>query len=295
MYDNFKKTKNFNKLTRTYKVSKNEKSLEKKEEYELIYKWQNYGDKKSLNRLLGAYKKLVVSFSKRYLGYGLPQEDLINEGMLGLINAINKFEISKGFRLSTYSMWWIKAMMQDYVMKNWSIVKNGNTAAQKALFFNFNKIKKLINHDSSQYMGIDEVKKISEILNIKTLDIENLESRLRGGDKSLNQKVYQDNDKVELISLLKDESPNLDAQFEKKNDNKLKQKWIYEAINHLNKREKFIISERKLNDKPQTLDKIGRELKISKERVRQIEANSLKKLKKIILEISEEPKNFFIN
>ena len=91
MYDNFKKTKNFNKLTRTYKVSKNEKSLEKKEQYELIYKWQNYGDKKSLNRLLGAYKKLVVSFSKRYLGYGLPQEDLINEGMLGLINAINKF------------------------------------------------------------------------------------------------------------------------------------------------------------------------------------------------------------
>ena len=222
MYNNFRNSKKFDKLNNKFILNINEKSIEKNEEYDLISKWQNHQDKRSLNRLLGAYKKLVVSFSRKYLSYGLSQEDLIQEGMMGLIYAINKFKISKGFRLSTYSVWWIKAMMQNYILKNWSIVKNGSTASQKTLFFNFNKIKKMINFDSLQHMGIGEVEKVAKILNLKPLDVQNLENRLRTGDESLNKNVYDNNDKVELLSLLQDDSPTLDVQFQNKNDNKLK-------------------------------------------------------------------------
>ena len=138
-----------------YKFKVKEKLLEKEEEYNLISSWQNTKNNKALNKLLKSYKKLVVSISKKFISYGLPQEDLIQEGTMGLMYAIEKFDISKGFRLSTYSHWWIRAMIQDYIIKNWSIVKNGSTASQKILFFSFNKIKKLINFDSLKTMDIN--------------------------------------------------------------------------------------------------------------------------------------------
>jgi len=272
-----------------------EKLLTKDEEYKLIGNWQKNKSNKSLDKLLKAYKKLVVSFSKKYFSYGLPQEDLIQEGMMGLMYAIEKFDISRGFRLSTYANWWIKAMMQDYILKNWSIVKSGSTASQKILFFSFNKVKKLINFDSLNTMDIEQVEKISKTLKIKTLDIENLQTRLKMGDQSLNKTITEDNASVELISLLKDDSPTQDNIFENLNDTQLKQKWIFQSINSLNEREQFIINSRQLNEKPKTLDEIGKQLKISKERVRQIESSSLKKLRKNILEISNEPKDFFVN
>ena len=297
MYNNFnsfspRKIKN---AKYVYNQSVNEKSLEKKEEYELIYNWQQFKNKKSLNRLLGAYKKLVVSFAKKYLSYGLPQEDLIQEGMMGLMYAIERFDISRGFRLSTYAHWWIKAMIHDFILKNWSIVKNGSTASQRILFFSFNKIKNLINLNSLNTLGRDEVSKIAKILNIKPIYIENLQYRLKLGDKSLNKTINESNDSVELISLLEDKSPTQDIIFQNNNDRGLKQKWIFEAMTRLNERERFIINKRKFTDKPETLDQIGKELKISKERVRQIEVDSLSKLKKNILEISKESKEFFIN
>jgi RNA polymerase sigma factor, sigma-70 family len=149
-----------------YKFKVKEKLLEKEEEYNLISSWQNTKNNKALNKLLKSYKKLVVSISKKFISYGLPQEDLIQEGTMGLMYAIEKFDISKGFRLSTYSHWWIRAMIQDYIIKNWSIVKTGSTASQKILFFSFNKIKKLINFDSLKTMDINEVEKISKILNM---------------------------------------------------------------------------------------------------------------------------------
>ena len=141
-----------------------EKLLTKDEEYKLISNWQKNKNNKSLDKLIKAYKKLVVSFSKKYFSYGLPQEDLIQEGMMGLMYGIEKFDISRGFRLSTYANWWIKAMMQDYILKNWSIVKSGSTASQKILFFSFNKVKKLINFDSLNTMDIEQVEKISKTL-----------------------------------------------------------------------------------------------------------------------------------
>ena len=272
-----------------------EKLLTKDEEYKLISNWQKNKNNKSLDKLIKAYKKLVVSFAKKYFSYGLPQEDLIQEGMMGLMYGIEKFDISRGFRLSTYANWWIKAMMQDYILKNWSIVKSGSTASQKILFFSFNKVKKLINFDSLNTMDIEQVEKISKTLKMKTLDIENLQTRLKMGDQSLNKTITEDNASVELISLLKDDSPTQDDIFQNLNDTQLKQKWIFQSINALNEREQFIINSRQLNEKPKTLDEIGKQLKISKERVRQIESSSLKKLKKNILEISNEPKDFFVN
>ena len=272
-----------------------EKLLTKDEEYKLISNWQKNKNNKSLDKLIKAYKKLVVSFAKKYFSYGLPQEDLIQEGMMGLMYGIEKFDISRGFRLSTYANWWIKAMMQDYILKNWSIVKSGSTASQKILFFSFNKVKKLINFDSLNTMDIEQVEKISKTLKMKTLDIENLQTRLKMGDQSLNKTISEDNASVELISLLKDSSPTQDDIFQNLNDTQLKQKWIFQSINALNEREQFIINSRQLNEKPKTLDEIGKQLKISKERVRQIESSSLKKLRKNILEISNEPKDFFVN
>ena len=215
--------------------------------------------------------------------------------MMGLMYGIEKFDISRGFRLSTYANWWIKAMMQDYILKNWSIVKSGSTASQKILFFSFNKVKKLINFDSLNTMDIEQVEKISKNLKMKTLDIENLQTRLKMGDQSLNKTITEDNASVELISLLKDDSPTQDDIFQNLNDTQLKQKWIFQSINALNEREQFIINSRQLNEQPKTLDEIGKQLKISKERVRQIESSSLKKLRKNILEISNEPKDFFVN
>ena len=272
-----------------------EKLLTKDEEYKLISNWQKNKNNKSLDKLIKAYKKLVVSFAKKYFSYGLPQEDLIQEGMMGLMYGIEKFDISRGFRLSTYANWWIKAMMQDYILKNWSIVKSGSTASQKILFFSFNKVKKLINFDSLNTLEIEQVEKISKTLKMKTLDIENLQTRLKMGDQSLNKTITEDNASVELISLLKDDSPTQDDIFQNLNDTQLKQKWIFKSINTLNEREQFIINSRQLNEKPKTLDEIGKQLKISKERVRQIESSSLKKLRKNILEISNEPKDFFVN
>ena len=280
-------------MTNNYKFK--EKLLTKDEEYKLIRNWQKNKNNKSLDKLIKAYKKLVVSFAKKYFSYGLPQEDLIQEGMMGLMYGIEKFDISRGFRLSTYANWWIKAMMQDYILKNWSIVKSGSTASQKILFFSFNKVKKLINFDSLNTMDIEQVEKISKTLKMKTLDIENLQTRLKMGDQSLNKTITEDNASVELISLLKDDSPTQDDIFQNLNDTQLKQKWIFQSINALNEREQFIINSRQLNEKPKTLDEIGKKLKISKERVRQIESSSLKKLRKNILEISNEPKDFFVN
>ena len=283
-------------INKNYQL-KMEEPLEKEEEYKLIEKWQYNEDEKSLIRLVSAYKRLVASIAKKYLSYGLQMEDLINEGILGLIISLRKFDLSKGFRLSTYARWWIRASIQNYILKNWSIVKTASTTSHKSLFFNFNKLKKQINFNSFDYLGQEELTKISKMLNIKSIDIQNMETRLSQGDQSLNQKInINDNaDNPDLLSLIKDESPTQDILFEKENDDKLKNQWLKKAINLLKDREKIIISSRKLEEKAKTFEELGKKLNLSKERVRQIEVQALKKLKNNILEISKQPKNFFVN
>ena len=277
------------------KFNRNEKLLEKEEEYKLIKNWQKNKNNNAINKLLNSYKKLVISISKKFSSYGLPQEDLIQEGTMGLVYAIERFDTSKGFRLYTYSHWWIKAMIQDYIIKNWSIVKMGSTNAQKTLFFSFNKIKKLINLDTLKNMDRKDVEEISKIIKMKPVNIENLYHRLKMGDQSLNQVAKINDASVELIDFLKDDRDSQHTILENNDANKLKQKWILEAMDSLNEREKFIINSRKLNEKTKTLGELGKILKLSKERVRQIENMSFQKLKKNILNISKETKDFFVN
>ncbi len=273
--------------------SKKAAILEKSEEFELINDWKDKKNPRSLQKILNAYLRLAVSYARKYSSYGLPIDDLIHEGVLGIMHALEKFDTSKDFRLSTYASWWIRASIQDYILKNWSVVRTGSTASQKALFFNLKKIKQKINDISREYMGQNEIDTVSNILNVKSIEVQNMESRLTGGDLHLNQKVDNESEN-DLMSLLADERENPEEVYEEFNDNKIKKQYISAAIDTLNEREKTIISLRKFKEKSITLDELGQMLKISKERVRQIETKALEKLKKAILDISQQDKEFFV-
>ena len=273
--------------------SRRAKILQKEEEFLLITKWRNNKDQNALQKILNSYLRLSVSYARKYINYGLPLDDLIHEGILGIMHALEKFDISKDFRLSTYASWWIRASIQDYILKNWSVVRTGSTASQKQLFFNLKKIKKQILGVSRDYMGQKEINSVSKMLNVKSIDIQNMESRLLGGDVFLNQNIG-DEDGNDLMSILPDESSNPEELTETYFDSKLKTNWLMTAVETLTDREKIIIKARKLKDKSITLDELGNKLQISKERVRQIEVRALTKLKKIILQISQQEKEFFI-
>ena len=273
--------------------SKKSKILEKKEEFYHIEQWRENRQSKSLQIILNSYLRLAVSYARKYKSYGLPLDDLIHEGVLGIMHALEKFDISKDFRLSTYASWWIRASIQDYILKNWSVVKTGSTASQKALFFNLRKIKQQISDASSDFMGQKEINKVSEMLNVKTFEVQNMESRLSGGDVFLNQKIDNDTEN-DLMSLLEDERENPEESFQNFNDGKIKKDFLEQAILTLNDRERTIIKLRKLREKSITLDELGQMLKISKERVRQIETKALEKLKTTIVDISQQNKEFFV-
>ena len=274
-------------------ISKKAVILEKDEEFMLINDWRNNKTPRSLQKILNSYLRLAISYARKYSSYGLPIDDLIHEGVLGIMHALEKFDTSKDFRLSTYASWWIRASIQDYILKNWSVVRTGSTASQKALFFNLKKIKQQISNVSREFMGQDEINKVSNMLNVKSIDIQNMESRLTGGDLHLNQKVDNETEN-DLMSLLADERQNPEESFEEFNDKNIKKDFINRAIETLNEREKTIIRLRKFREKSITLDELGTKLRISKERVRQIETKALEKLKKSLLDISQQNKEFFV-
>ena len=274
-------------------LSKKAPILDKDEEFKLINDWRDNKTPKSLQKILNSYLRLAVSYARKYSSYGLPIDDLVHEGVLGIMHALEKFDTSKDFRLSTYASWWIRASIQDYILKNWSVVRTGSTASQKALFFNLKKIKQQINIVSREFMGQEELNKVSNMLNVKSIEVQNMESRLTGGDLHLNQKVDNDTEN-DLMSLLADDRQNPEETFEDFNDKNIKKDFINKAINTLNEREKTIVRLRKFREKSITLDELGQMLKISKERVRQIETKALEKLKKSLLDISQQNKEFFI-
>ncbi len=274
-------------------ISKKASILEKDEEFRLINDWRDNKTPKSLQKILNSYLRLAVSYARKYSSYGLPIDDLIHEGVLGIMHALEKFDTSKDFRLSTYASWWIRASIQDYILKNWSVVRTGSTASQKALFFNLKKIKQQINDVSREFMGQNEINKVSNILKVKSIEVQNMESRLTGGDLHLNQKVDNETEN-DLMSLLADDRQNPEESYEDFNDKSIKKDFINKAIDTLNDREKTIIRLRKFKEKSVTLDELGQKLKISKERVRQIETKALEKLKKSLLEISQQNKEFFV-
>ena len=274
-------------------LSKKAAILEKEEEFYLINDWRENKTPKSLQKILNSYLRLAVSYARKYSSYGLPIDDLIHEGVLGRMHALEKFDTSKDFRLSTYASWWIRASIQDYILKNWSVVRTGSTASQKALFFNLKKIKQQINDVSREFLGQEELNKVSNMLNVKSIEVQNMESRLTGGDLHLNQKVDNDTEN-DFMSLLADERQNPEETYEDFNDKNVKKDFINQAIDTLNEREKTIIRLRKFRERSITLDELGQKLKISKERVRQIETKALEKLRKSLLDISQQNKEFFI-
>ena len=285
--------KNFFFSNNLIELSKKAAILEKDEEFYLINDWRDNKTPKSLQKILNSYLRLAVSYARKYSSYGLPIDDLIHEGVLGIMHALEKFDTSKDFRLSTYASWWIRASIQDYILKNWSVVRTGSTASQKALFFNLKKIKQQINDVSREFMGQEELNKVSNMLNVKSIEVQNMESRLTGGDLHLNQKVDNETEN-DLMSLLADERQNPEETYEDFNDKNIKKDFINKAIDTLNEREKTIIRLRKFRERSITLDELGQKLKISKERVRQIETKALEKLKKALLDISQQNKEFFV-
>jgi RNA polymerase sigma-32 factor len=226
---------------------------------------------------------LPSQWQKKYGRYGVDTNELIQEAGIGLMKAAKKFDPERGVRFSTYATWWIKASIQDFVLRNWSLVRTGSTASQKALFFNFKRVKSKIERDydrnvaSVDYSSLNEI--VADQMGVPLRDVEMMESRLTGSDFSLNS-LQQNEEGREWIETIEDENSIGADRVDSERDHKRIQVWIKEALSTLNSREKRIVIDRKLVDKPRTLDSIGGELGVSKERVRQLETQALKKLKK---------------
>ena len=252
------------------------------EEQKYGEEFQKNGDKEAARMLIQSHLRLVVKIASKFRTYGLPIIDLVSEGNVGLMKAVKKFDPKKGFRFSTYAMWWIKAYIQEYILNSWSLVKIGTTAAQKKLFFNLKKIKKHINANETGNLLPTDLKKIANNLNVSEKEVLTMNFRMQNTDSSLNQIIGNEDDGSEIgdkisSSIISQEQLAINSQEKFQQKTLLKQ-----AILKLNNREKEIILKRKLNDKPPTLEELSKIYKISKERVRQIEAVALTKIKKFI-------------
>ena len=263
--------------------------LDAEEEYMLAKNWRDRGNLKAAHKLVTSHLRLVAKIAMGYRGYGLPVSELISEGNIGLMQAVKKFDPDKGFRLATYAMWWIKAGIQEYVLRSWSLVKMGTTSAQKKLFFNLKKIKQQIAPGQEGDLKNEQVKEISERLNVKKDEVISMNRRMMGQEKSLNDPVQSDQ-KTEWQDWLVDDS--LDQELITAHNQELNEKksLLKESIKILEKREKEILESRKLSNEPKTLDELSKKYKISRERVRQIENKAFEKLQKAMLN-SEKSKN----
>ena len=262
--------------------------LSEKEEYMLAKRWQTKGDANAARKLITSHLRLVVKIAFGYRGYKLPVEDLISEGNVGLMKAVKKFDPDKGFRLSTYAMWWIKASINEFILNSWSLVKLGTTAAQKKLFFNLQKLKSQMNQIEKGELPPEIVKKIAKKLSTKKLKIEEkdvmeMNKRLSGPEKSLNAPVSISDD-TEKINLLESYEENQENKLNKKDENSKRKELLEKGLEKLNDREKDIFIKRCLNDPPSTLDKLSKIYNISRERIRQIEVKAFEKVKTTALE-----------
>lgn len=262
--------------------------LEAEHELNLARRWRDHDDERALHELTTAYMRLVISMASKFRHYGLPLADLVQEGNVGLMQAAARFEPSREVRFSTYAAWWIRSSIQDYVLRNWSIVRTGTTAAQKSLFFNLRRLRAKIDDTGDAVMTAANKKWVSEHLGVPERDVENMASRLSASDRSLNAPLAVDGD-AQWQDLLPDESATPDQQVMEERDNAKRKEWIAEALQVLNERETLIISERRLTDDSVTLEVLGKRLGISKERVRQIEHQALNKLRKTLTKIVGDP------
>ena len=260
--------------------------LDAEEEYMLAKNWKERGNLKSAHKLVTSHLRLVAKIAMGYRGYGLPVSELISEGNIGLMQAVKKFDPDKGFRLATYAMWWIKAGIQEYVLRSWSLVKMGTTAAQKKLFFNLKKIKKQIAPSQEGDLKKEHVKEISDRLGVKSEEVISMNRRMMGQEKSLNDPI-RSGEKSEWQDWVVDENMDQELYVAQKQELDEKKLLLKDAIKILNDREKKIIEERKLSNNPKTLDELSKKYKISRERIRQIESKAFEKLQKAMLNSSK--------
>lgn len=261
--------------------------LEKEEEFMLAKRLVEHDDAEAAHRMVTSHLRLVAKIAMGYRFYGLPVSDLISEGNVGLMRAVKKFDPDRGFRLSTYAMWWIKAAINEYVLNSWSLVKMGTVAAQKKLFFNLRKLKAKLNIYEDGDLSIEAADTIAERLDVSSKDVVDMNRRLSRSDASLNVPVGEDGD-LDRIDLLMSDAPDQEAVFSDEEERSLGSSLLQQALATLNDRERHIIMERRLSEEPRTLEDIGEEYGISRERVRQIENRAFEKLQKAVRSAAAE-------
>ena len=272
--------------------------LDAETELRLAYAWRDERDEAALHRLITAYMRLAISMAAKFKRYGAPMNDLIQEAGLGLMKAADKFDPDRGVRFSTYAVWWIKASIQDYVMRNWSMVRTGSTSSQKSLFFNMRRVQARLEREAAARGERLDRQKMREMIStevgVPLHDVEMMEGRLAGSDFSLNATQSTEDEGRQWIDALEDDAAQADETVSHAKDVDTLRVWLVEAMGQLNDRERFIVRERKLRDQPRTLESLGTELGLSKERVRQLEAAAFGKMRKSLETQCAEVHNFLV-
>ncbi len=258
--------------------------LDAETEAALARAWRDHHDTAALHRLVTAYMRLAISMASKFRRYGAPMNDLIQEASLGLMKAAEKFDPDRGVRFSTYAVWWIKASVQDYVMRNWSLVRTGSTSGQKALFFNLRRVEAKLSREAEaagERLDPHQLReRVAQEVGVSVAEVQMMEGRLAGMDASLNAPQAADEDGREWIDVLEDDAPQAAEAVEVAHDRSALRGWLARALGSLNDRERYIVAERRLRDDPRTLESLGAEMGLSKERIRQLEAAAYTKLRR---------------
>ena len=263
--------------------------LSAEEEYTLANRLSIHGDTEAAHQLVTSHLRLVAKLAMGYKGYGLPITDIISEGNVGLMQAVQKFDPEKGFRLATYALWWVKAAMQEYILRSWSLVKIGTTAVQKKLFFNLRRAKNQIQAYEDGDLNPENLEKISKQLNVPEKEVVNMNRRLSGADPSLNAKISNDDcSQTEWQDWIEADAPNQEEEYVEKEEDTIRKELISEALNILNERELDIVQTRRLSEETSTLEELSEKYDISRERVRQIEVRALEKIKEEIQKLMKD-------
>ena len=256
--------------------------LSAEEEYMLAKSWRDRGDLKSAQKLITSHLRLVAKIAMGYRGYGLPVSEMVSEGNIGLMQAVKKFEPEKGFRLTTYAIWWIKASIQEYILRSWSLVKMGTTSAQKKLFFNLKKIKNQLSPNNTGDLNTEHVEEISKRLNVKKEEVVSMNRRMLGKEKSLNDPI-KDESGTEWQDWIVDDKVDQELRLSHQQELDQRKKLMDDSMNILNPREKDILTARRLSENIATLEDLSKKYNISRERIRQIETKAFEKLQKAML------------
>jgi len=256
--------------------------LEKNEEFMLAKRWIEHDDTEAAHKLVTSHLRLVAKIAMGYRGYGLPIGEIVSEGNVGLMQAVKRFDPDKGFRLATYAMWWIRASIQEYVLRSWSLVKMGTTAAQKKLFFNLRKVKGQIDAIEDGDLNPEHLAEVSTRLGVSKQDVISMNRRMAGPDNSLNAPLNKDGDSGEWQDWLVDDQPDQETRFAESQEKEARMVLLGDAMKQLNERERDILKRRRLSDEPKTLEELSHVYDISRERVRQIEVRAFEKVQKAV-------------